>query len=235
MTHEAILAALADPTRRAVLDRLRQGPLHVVSIAQDLPVTRPAVSQHLKVLMDAGLVTMTPDGRRNLYALTEGGAGPLVEWLGALTVTPEVQAVEAGIRREVTVRLTPEEAWQLLCDDIAIWWPVGVVSASARDAGALPQALLLDLDAGKLQEVAFDGVEVTWANTLAVQPGKRLLLDWRLGVPEGSTVEFVITTAPNGAQVVVRHDVEGPEFDEMWRLVLVERFAAAAASSLSNF
>jgi DNA-binding transcriptional ArsR family regulator len=61
------MTALGDPTRQAILERLAKGPLPVGELAADLPVTRPAVSQHLKVLKDAGLVTDRKDGTRRLY------------------------------------------------------------------------------------------------------------------------------------------------------------------------
>jgi DNA-binding transcriptional ArsR family regulator len=62
-------AALADPTRREIFERLARRPLAVGEIAKGLPVSRPAVSQHLKVLKDAGLVTMRTEGTRNLYQI----------------------------------------------------------------------------------------------------------------------------------------------------------------------
>ena len=73
-TYEANgLSALGDPTRRAIFERLGRGPLPVGEIAKDLPVSRPAVSQHLKVLKDAGLVIDRPDGTRRLYQLNPAG------------------------------------------------------------------------------------------------------------------------------------------------------------------
>ena len=62
-------AALADPTRREIFERLVKKPLPVGEIAEGLPVSRPAVSQHLKVLKDAGLVTMRTAGTRNVYSI----------------------------------------------------------------------------------------------------------------------------------------------------------------------
>jgi DNA-binding transcriptional ArsR family regulator len=67
------LDALGDSTRRAILERLLDGPLAVVDIARKLPVSRPAVSQHLKVLKDAGLVTDRAEGTRRLYAIDRAG------------------------------------------------------------------------------------------------------------------------------------------------------------------
>jgi len=75
------LTALADPTRRAVFERIGAGPAAVGEIAAGLPVSRPAVSQHLRVLKEAGLVTDTPDGTRRVYRLDPRGLGALRDWL----------------------------------------------------------------------------------------------------------------------------------------------------------
>jgi DNA-binding transcriptional ArsR family regulator len=67
------LNALGDPTRRAIFERLADGPRAVGELAEGLPVSRPAVSQHLKVLKDAGLVRDRRDGTRRLYQLDPEG------------------------------------------------------------------------------------------------------------------------------------------------------------------
>ncbi|HEV7163979.1 MAG TPA: metalloregulator ArsR/SmtB family transcription factor [Gammaproteobacteria bacterium] len=72
--------ALGDPTRFAIFERLERGPLAVVQIAKGLPVSRPAVSQHLKVLKDAGLVTDQRAGNRRLYSLSPAGLGELRDY-----------------------------------------------------------------------------------------------------------------------------------------------------------
>jgi DNA-binding transcriptional ArsR family regulator len=69
--------ALGDPTRRAIFERIATRPRAVVEIARDLPVSRPAVSQHLKVLKDAGLVMDHPVGSRRVYSLNPKGVGAL--------------------------------------------------------------------------------------------------------------------------------------------------------------
>lgn len=81
MTYGNALAALADPTRRAVFERLRRGPASVGEVAADLPVSRPAVSQHLKALKLAGLVIDQPDGARRVYYIDPDGLGELRRWL----------------------------------------------------------------------------------------------------------------------------------------------------------
>ena len=81
MAYGNALEALADPTRRRVFERLREGPLPVGRLAQGLPVSRPAVSQHLKVLKEAGLVSEEQDGTRRIYRIDPHGLGPLRAWL----------------------------------------------------------------------------------------------------------------------------------------------------------
>ena len=75
------MSALGDPTRRAIFELLADGPRPVGEIARDLPVTRPAVSQHLKVLKEAGQVTDRQIGTRRLYQLDPDGVSALRAYL----------------------------------------------------------------------------------------------------------------------------------------------------------
>jgi DNA-binding transcriptional ArsR family regulator len=79
----ASLGALGDPTRRAIFERLAAGPSAVGDLARGLPVSRPAVSQHLKVLRDAGLVREISRGTRHIYSLDPRGIGAMRRWLDA--------------------------------------------------------------------------------------------------------------------------------------------------------
>jgi len=81
MAYGNVLSALADPTRRRVFERLKDGPHAVTEIARGLPVSRPAVSQHLKVLKEAGLVADRPEGTRRVYYIDPQGLGALRKWL----------------------------------------------------------------------------------------------------------------------------------------------------------
>jgi DNA-binding transcriptional ArsR family regulator len=72
--------ALGDGTRRQILERLRRGPMAVGELAQGLPVSRPAVSQHLRVLKGAGLVTERRDGTRRLYRVDTDGLAEVREY-----------------------------------------------------------------------------------------------------------------------------------------------------------
>jgi DNA-binding transcriptional ArsR family regulator len=77
------LAALGDPTRRAIFERVAARPSAVGELARGLPVSRPAVSQHLRVLKEAGLVRETADGTRRIYRLDPRGIAAMRDWLDA--------------------------------------------------------------------------------------------------------------------------------------------------------
>jgi len=81
MTNALALAALGDPTRRAIFEHIAENPSSVGALAERLPVSRPAVSQHLKVLKDAGLVTDDRDGTRRIYRLDPNGIADLRDYL----------------------------------------------------------------------------------------------------------------------------------------------------------
>jgi DNA-binding transcriptional ArsR family regulator len=78
--HAAVLTALADPTRRAILERLARSPGAVGELAREMPVSRPAVSQHLKVLKSAGLVTDRAAGTRRVYSVDSAGVAAIREY-----------------------------------------------------------------------------------------------------------------------------------------------------------
>ena len=81
MAYQSALVALADPTRRSVFERLLDGPQPVGRIARGMPVSRPAVSQHLKVLKEAGLVTDRAEGTRRVYCIDPHGLAAIRRYL----------------------------------------------------------------------------------------------------------------------------------------------------------
>jgi DNA-binding transcriptional ArsR family regulator len=99
MTYNKVFSALADPTRREVFDRLRSGPRPVSALAAGLPVSRPAVSQHLKILKEAGLVTDQPDGARRLYRIDRDGLASMRAWLDRFWDTA-LDAFQAEVIRQ---------------------------------------------------------------------------------------------------------------------------------------
>jgi DNA-binding transcriptional ArsR family regulator len=94
-----VIAALADPTRRAVFERLREGPRPVGEIAEGLPVSRPAVSQHLRVLKEAGLVSERRDGTRRLYRIDPAGVAAIRDYFDAFW-TDALAAFKAAAEAE---------------------------------------------------------------------------------------------------------------------------------------
>ena len=102
-TNPRALDVLGDPTRRAIVDRLRRGPSPVGRLAEGMPVSRPAVSQHLTVLRTAGLVSEHREGTRRIYRLEASGIEELQRWVDALAAdaraggaAPEHAAPAAG-------------------------------------------------------------------------------------------------------------------------------------------
>jgi DNA-binding transcriptional ArsR family regulator len=79
--NDRVFAALADPTRRTVFEKVAQRPQTVGALASQLPVSRPAVSQHLKVLKEAGLVADEARGTSRIYRIDPQGLGPIRRWL----------------------------------------------------------------------------------------------------------------------------------------------------------
>ncbi|MGV7222125.1 MAG: ArsR/SmtB family transcription factor [Nitrospinales bacterium] len=77
MTYTNVFKALADPTRRHIFEALRQRPKTVSELAKDQPVSRPAVSQHLKALVSANLVSVEPQGNRRIYSIKHEGLNEL--------------------------------------------------------------------------------------------------------------------------------------------------------------
>ncbi len=77
----AAFLALSEPMRLAIVERLAARPMNVAALAEQLPVSRPAVSQHLKVLKEAGLVTAEAAGTRRIYRIDPAGLGQIRQWL----------------------------------------------------------------------------------------------------------------------------------------------------------
>ena len=91
--------ALGDPTRRAIFERLREGALAVGEIAEELPVSRPAVSQHLRVLKEAGLVRERRNGTRRLYRIDPDALGELRDYFDDFW-TQALASFKAEVERE---------------------------------------------------------------------------------------------------------------------------------------
>ena len=98
-TYQNGFSALADPTRRAIFERLARGPRAVGDLAGEFPVSRPAVSQHLRVLKDAGLVADRRDGNRRLYRVDPHGVEAMRAYLDSFW-SDALAAFERAARRK---------------------------------------------------------------------------------------------------------------------------------------
>lgn len=103
MTYDTAFTALADPTRRKVFELLADRPSSVSALSDQLPVSRPAVSQHLKVLSDAGLVTVRSEGTRRIYSASTDRLSDLRDWLDRMwgnALAAYVEAAEKEAKNE---------------------------------------------------------------------------------------------------------------------------------------
>ena len=103
MAYAKVLTALADPTRRRILEALRERPRTVGELAEGQPVSRPAVSQHLKVLQSARLVSVRPQGNRRLYSIKRDGLDDLRTYLERFW-----SEVLSSYGAEIVRRMTPK-------------------------------------------------------------------------------------------------------------------------------
>ncbi|HYX84284.1 MAG TPA: metalloregulator ArsR/SmtB family transcription factor [Gaiellales bacterium] len=257
MTYGDTLDALGDPTRRAILERLQVGPRAVGELARDLPVSRPAVSQHLKVLKDAGLVRDEAVGTRRLYQVDPAGLASLRSYLESFwdralddfrvaaehdrkerTMSTET-AIEP-ILRTVTVRCPVERAFELYTEGIARWWPLETHSVAAGGAGTAVKAVIEPRAGGRMYEVMADRTEAPWGVVDVWEPPHRLVIAWKVNPAAAAPTEIEVRFTPerDGTRVEVEHrgwerlGIEKgrearSEYHEGWGFVL-GRYAEAA-------
>ena len=103
MANADAMTALGDPTRRAIFERVGSGPVSVGALAADMPVSRPAVSQHLKVLKEAGLVRDRQAGNRRIYSIDPDGVGALRAYFDRFWTQALGAFKEAAERRDEEV------------------------------------------------------------------------------------------------------------------------------------
>jgi DNA-binding transcriptional ArsR family regulator len=103
-----LLAVLSDPTRRSILESLRHSPKPVVELARSLPISRPAVSQHLRALKDVGLVIDRPEANRRIYSFDPSGLAPLMAYLdGSWRIALGNYARAAAVSKQPRRRARP--------------------------------------------------------------------------------------------------------------------------------
>ncbi len=251
MPAKAKLAALADPTRRRVFELVLRRPGPVGRIAARLPVSRPAVSQHLRVLLEAGLVTAEQQGTSRVYAADRAGLAELRDWLedmwdqaldaydAAARKEHEMLRTDTGIAPVTKTRTVPlpvEAAFDLFTRRIGEWWPVATHSIAGE---SVEELRFEGRVGGRLVEVAADGTEHSWGEVLAWDPPHRFVLSWH-PTPEpkaASVLEVRFRPAESGTELLLEHraweehGADGErlraQYEPGWDFVL-GRFEAAA-------
>jgi DNA-binding transcriptional ArsR family regulator/uncharacterized protein YndB with AHSA1/START domain len=183
--------ALGDPTRRAIFERLAERPRAVGELATELPVSRPAVSQHLKVLKDARLVVDRRAGTRRIYQLDPAGLGVLRAdleqfWSKSLAAYKQVveqtskggpmttHAVETSVRTQIVVEAPIERAFSVFTEDFDKIKPRehNLLGVDIAETVFEPRV------GGRIYDRGVDGSECHWARVLAYEPPDRVVFSW---------------------------------------------------------
>ncbi len=217
------LGLLGDPTRRAIFELLARHPRSVGELAQQLPVGRPAVSQHLRVLKDGGLVASRPDGTRRVYRLDPDGVSAMRAyldsvWSDALRAFQQAAAtakVEFGtgavmsniptipaLHGTITVSAPIDRAFRIFTESLDTWWPREYHIGRTDMAEAILEAR----EGGRWYERGVDGSECDWGRILAWEPPHRLVVTWQING------EWQYDPDPEHAsEIEVRFTADGPD------------------------
>lgn len=213
------MTALGDGTRRAVFDLVAECPRSVREIAELLPVSRPAVSQHLKVLENAGLVSATASGTRRIYRVDPSGLSQIRDWIDeqwdrVLDEFVDAARKEHHLRTETKIEpvikrrsldIDPPSAFDLFTKRIQQWWPVASHSIQAE---AVTEIRFDPRVGGRVVEVGADGTEMAWADVMAWDPPHRFVLSWHPNPsPAAASVLEVRFTATDkgGTEMYLEH------------------------------
>ncbi|MGR3491168.1 MAG: metalloregulator ArsR/SmtB family transcription factor [Shimia sp.] len=257
MAYSSALHALGDPTRLALIERLKEGPCAVSTLAEGLPVSRPAVSQHLRVLAEAGMVDHTRDGQRRIYRLCPDGIQALKGftdglWDAALdafaahaqTLAQEAQMPLDPIVKTLTVPLSPEQAFEAFTRDLSNWWPVESHSLSAYEDETPKGVTVEPREGGQIIETQHDGTKAPWGTITGWEPGRRLAMTWHVGRPaeEATFLDIRFEAQGTGTRIILIHDgwdslgtqatAIRDTYTTGWDLVLESGFAAHCKACL---
>jgi DNA-binding transcriptional ArsR family regulator len=211
------LDAIGDRTRRLILGRLAAGPLDVRRLADRMPVGRTAVSMHLRVLKDAGLVEDHAVGNRRVYHVAPDALRRLrdhFDWFWERSLDAYREAAETRAReermaseREITVvKSVVVRAPLAVAFDVFVgqqWWPIDTHHLADRPR---QEAVLEPFAGGRWYERAADGTETDWGTVLAWQPPHGLLLTWQV------SPQWTYEADPaRGSEIEVTFTPEGPD------------------------
>ena len=217
------LDALAVETRRVIYMMLLERPRSVAELAALLPVSRPAVSQHLKVLLDAELARVTSIGSRRVYSADPTGMAALRDWVDQMW-NMAMGSFAAFAQREmekdmsksgpdriepvvkvVSVPGEPGVVFELFTTRMGEWWPFDTHSVGGDDtvdARVDPEV------GGRVYEITRQGVEHEWGRVTDWEPTGRVGFDWYPGQPVSSAthVEITFRHTAEGTEVTLVHD-----------------------------
>ncbi len=237
--------ALADPTRREILDLLRHRPRTTGELAEAFPSTRFAVMKHLEVLVEAGLVVSRKQGRERwnhlnatpLMAIYERWVRPYEAlWAGGLLRLKELaegpaegEPMSKGelglvtVEQEIAIAAAPERVWQALVEETGRWWPKDFYAgANARDFILEPRL------GGRMYEDWGNGAGATWYTVIEIAPPRSLGLAGHyppiFGGPSTSILRLEVVPAEGGAVLRLSDSEFRPvtentssSLDEGWR------------------
>jgi DNA-binding transcriptional ArsR family regulator/uncharacterized protein YndB with AHSA1/START domain len=248
MDIDVSLDALGDSTRRQIVGRLARGAASVGELAETLPVGRPAVSMHLRVLRNASLVSAHAEGTRRLYQLEPDALAAVrdyLDWYWTQALEAFKQHVEAEgeepmqpelkVTKSIIVDATTTRAFDVFLQQER-WWPI----ATHHMAEPPGEAVILEPFAGgRWYERADDGRETDWGRVLAFEPPRRILLSWQMSADwtyeadADRATEIEVTFLPEGrnrTRVIYEHRHLERYGDRAERMrESLERPAAAAA------
>lgn len=229
-TYGSQVAALGDPTRRRVFELLAERPLAVGAIAERIPVSRPAVSQHLRVLKDARLVTERREGTRRIYELDPAGLEAMKRYaerfweraMAAYADEVETEGRKEGASMSEATRIAPvivtasvgasvEVAWRVFTEGIGRWWPFEIQSVGVEAGGEVATAVVEPRVGGRVYERWSDGAEKPWGEVLAWEPPRRVVVAWKPNPAAVAATEVEVRFTPEGSGTTVELEHRGWE------------------------
>jgi len=229
------LDALAVETRRTIFTMLLEKPRSVSEIAAELPVSRPAVSQHLKVLVEADLARATSFGSRRVYSAHLTGMTALRDWVDQMwdmamgsfanfarsEKERDMDQMEKlriePVVKTVMVPGTPAVAFELFTRRIDEWWPRVTHSVGGEDAVSVHMDTGIG---GRVYETTKDGAEHEWGRITGWEPSARVAFSWHPGLSseQATHVEITFRQTAEGTAVTLVHDgweARGADWKEM--------------------
>ncbi len=244
MTYQRAFQALGDRTRRSIFERLRGGPLPVGEIARGFAVSRPAVSQHLRVLKEARLVQEQRAGNRRLYSISPDGLLELQRYLetfwgevldafklevhGQSRKENDMPEKEMVVRKSVTVQCPVEEAFRFFTNGLSTWWPLDSFAAGEKPVSCAIEGRV----GGRLYEVDAEGHESLWGTVTLWEPPRKVAFTWHPGHDESTAQQVLVVFEPATDGTTLRLEHRGWEvlgdraqeraasYDSGWDLVL---------------